>query len=59
MIQNKPFKLIDVYGIKMSTTEEMAFSKYIASNHIAMSTKTADERLAIVLAWQDIYFKLI
>lgn len=55
----KNLKLIDVHGIKMSTTEEMAFSKYIASNNIAMNTKTADERLAIVLAWQDIYFGLV
>lgn len=46
-------KLINVHGLLMSTQEEMKFSKYVANNSIAMNTKTADERLAFVLDFQE------
>lgn len=53
----KAIKTVDVYGLKMSSLEEMMFSKYIRENGIAMNTKTADERLAIALDWLEKFLK--
>lgn len=44
-------RLKDVYGVKMTSLEEIGFSKYLSNNNIAMNTKTADERKAIALNW--------
>lgn len=46
-------KLIDVYGIKMSSVEQAAFAKHISNNNVAMNTKTPDERLAYTLEWLE------
>lgn len=46
-------KTTEVYGIKMSALEELIFSKYIATNGIAMNTKTKEERLIIASNWLD------
>ena len=50
-------KTVNVHGIKMSVSEEMAFSKYVNNNNIAMNTKNADERLAFVLDWLEKHLK--
>lgn len=50
-------KTVNVYGLKMSSLEEMMFSKYIRNNGIAMNTKTKDERLAIALEWLGSFLK--
>ena len=41
----------DVHGIKLSSEEAMRFEKYVAVNGIAMNTKTAEHRKAIVNEW--------
>lgn len=46
-------KLVDVYGVLMSASEEQAFSKYRSNNSIAMNTKTVDERLELTLNWLE------
>lgn len=40
-----------VYGIEMTSLEEMCFSKYIANNGMAMNTKTKEERYLIAKDW--------
>lgn len=50
-------KLIDVYGILMSGSEEQAYSKYRSNNSIAMNTKTKDERYKITLDWLASYLQ--
>lgn len=50
-------KIVNVHGIKMSTTEEMAFSKFMSNNNIAMNTKTINDRLSFVSEWLQNYLK--
>lgn len=45
------FKTVDVYGVQMTSVEEMIFSKYRNNQGIAMNTKTEQERKQIALAW--------
>lgn len=42
-----------VYGVEMTSLENMAFSKFIANNNIAMNTKTADERERLTAEWLE------
>lgn len=56
-IKSQPVKTVDVYGIKMSSIEEMRFAKWRQENNVAMNTKKADERLAITLEWLENYLK--
>lgn len=44
-------KTVDVYGVQLTTMQEMLFSKYMANNNIAMNTKKPDERKKIVNDW--------
>lgn len=44
-------KTIDVYGVQLTSMQEMIFSKYMSNNGIAMNTKKPDERKEIVLNW--------
>lgn len=43
--------MINVHGLKMNSIKEMQFSKYIASNGIAMNTMSKVERLEAVADW--------
>lgn len=45
------FKPINVYGVQMTSLEDMIFSKYINNQGIAMNTKTEQERKQIVSTW--------
>jgi len=40
-----------VYGVKMTSLQELIFSKYINNCNIAMNTKTAEERQEIAKKW--------
>lgn len=40
-----------VYGVEMTSLEEMRFAKYIANDGIAMNTKTKEERYLIAKEW--------
>ena len=40
-----------VYGVEMTSLENMIFSKYVSNNNIAMNTKTINERTEITLNW--------
>jgi hypothetical protein len=44
-------KTIDIYGVQLTSEQEMLFSKYIANHGIAMNTKTPEERKKIVTNW--------
>lgn len=44
-------KKIDVYGVAMSSLEQMLFSKYLSNNGIAMNTKLAQERKTLANEW--------
>lgn len=44
-------KTIDIYGVQLTTMQEMLFSKYMSNNGIAMNTKTPEERKRIVTEW--------
>jgi hypothetical protein len=43
----------NVYGVMVTSIEEMLFSKYIVINNIAMNTKNVEERKMIVQTWLD------
>lgn len=45
--------LIDVYGVEMTSLQNMLFSKYIANNGIAMNTKTKEQRKEIAEYWLE------
>jgi len=40
-----------VYGVKMTSLQELIFSKHINNCNIAMNTKTAEERREIAEKW--------
>ncbi len=40
-----------VYGVKMTSLQNMMFSKYIANNSIAMNTKSEQERKELTQNW--------
>lgn len=42
---------VEVYGVWLTSLQNMLFSKYIANNGIAMNTIKPDERKEIVLNW--------
>lgn len=44
-------KIYVVYGVEMTSLQELIFSKYINNCNIAMNTKTAKERLEIAKKW--------
>lgn len=44
-----------VYGVELTSLQEMKFSKWRDNNHIAMNTRTAPERTAIVQNWLAIF----
>ena len=44
-------KMYTIYGVKMTSFQEMMFSKYISNHSIAMNTKTALERFEIAEKW--------
>lgn len=46
-------KNYDVYGIKMTSLEQMAFSKYLDNNRIAMNTFEKEERKEIAKKWKE------
>jgi hypothetical protein len=48
-------KLLSIYGVVMTQLQAMQFQKYISNNHIAMNTKTSDERKATAQEWLDNY----
>jgi hypothetical protein len=48
-------KILNVYGIKMSEVEEMAFAKFRSENNIAMNTLTEQERYEYTLNWLEKY----
>lgn len=52
-------KLLNVHGLLLSSTEEMKFSKYLSKNNIAMNTKSAGERMTVVLEWKEYYKKQV
>ena len=41
----------DVFGVKMTSLEQMRFSKYLENNRIAMNTKHKEERKQIAKKW--------
>jgi len=44
-------KIYIVYGVEMTSLEEMLFGKYLSNCNIAMNTKTYEERKAIANEW--------
>ena len=44
-------KEIEVFGITMSSIQEMKFSKYLENNNIAMNTFQKEERTKITRNW--------
>ena len=46
-------KTYSVYGVKMTSLQELIFSKYINNCNIAMNTKTAEERQEIAKKWLE------
>lgn len=40
-----------VYGIEMTSIQNMMFSKYVNDNNISMNTKTEKERMEITADW--------
>lgn len=42
-----------VYGIEMTSLEQMTSSKFLSANGIAMNTKTAEERERLALEWLE------
>ena len=51
MLAVRAGKSVEVYGIEMTSLQEIMFSKYLSNNGIAMNTKTKEERTKIVLEW--------
>ena len=49
----KAMKTYFVYGVKMTSLQELIFSKHINNCNIAMNTKTAEERLEIAKKWLE------
>lgn len=47
----------DVFGIKMTSLEQMRFSKYLENNRIAMNTLYKEERKNITENWLNEYKK--
>jgi predicted transcriptional regulator len=45
-----------VYGVEMTSLEEMHFAKFLANKGIAMNTKTKEERYSITKEWLDSHF---
>ena len=45
-----------VYGVEMTSLEEMHFAKYLDNKGIAMNTKTKEERYSIAKGWLDSHF---
>ena len=48
---NNAMKTYFVYGVKMTSLQELIFSKHINNCNIAMNTKTAEERREIAEKW--------
>ena len=49
-------RFYNVYGVKMTSLEEMRFSKYLDNERIAMNTFHKQERMNIAKKWlYDIY----
>lgn len=46
-----------IYGVQMTSLENMMFSKWISNNGIAMNTKTEDERKQFTINWLNDYEK--
>lgn len=47
-------KIVDVYGIEMTSIEEMKFSQYLDKSDLpAMNTLTKEERLETAKKWLD------
>jgi hypothetical protein len=48
-------KKLDVFGVKMTSLQEMKFSKYLDNNRIAMNTYYKEQRTEIAQEWIDSY----
>lgn len=46
-----------VYGVLMTSLENMMFSKWMNNNNVAMNTHTEAERTEIAQAWLNSHFK--
>lgn len=42
-----------VYGVQMTSLQNMMFSKYVSNNNIAMNTVNKAERTRITQEWLD------
>lgn len=51
-------KKIDVFGIKMTSLQEMRFSRHLENNRIAMNTIYKNERTEIAKKWLENYEQL-
>lgn len=47
----KEEKTVEVYGVKLTSMQEMQFSKYLSNKGIAMNTLQPKERTNIVKTW--------
>lgn len=48
-------KTYSVYGVEMTSLEEMRFYKYLDNNRIAMNTFIKEERKHIAIKWLKQY----
>ena len=48
-------KKLDVFGVKMTSLQEMKFSKYLENNRIAMNTFYKEQRTEIAKKWLNDY----
>lgn len=46
-------KNVIVYGVEMTSFQEMIFQKYISNAGIAMNTKSIQERASITKEWLE------
>lgn len=51
-------KKLNVFGIEMTSLQEMRFSKYLENNRIAMNTYYKEQRTQITKKWFDEYKRL-
>lgn len=56
--KNKQMKKYNVYGVEMTSFQEMVFCKYLVNQGIAMNTKTKHERYLITENWIQTHFPL-
>lgn len=49
--KHRNMKKVTVYGVKLTSIQEMMFMKYINNNSIAPNTMDADQRKQLVIDW--------